>query len=867
MRIGARRHGATTRDEPLRGVRRALLLGISVTALTLAGGGARADELGVTPPVILNFYGQVGLVDMPTARFAPDGEISFSGSSTPAQDHYTFGFQALPWLEATFRYSRLDTFTSLDGHNVDLYDRSLGLKFRLMQEGDYWPEIAIGAQDVLGTGAYGAEYLVASKQFGDFDVTGGIGWRRFAGLAPFRNPFTYLFHGFGKRPAREGTGKFLLAQFFHGANAGLFGGVSWRSPVDGLSVLVEASGDRYTEQQKKGAVDIRTPMNLSLVYQPDDTFELNGGYFYGSMWGLMGSVRLNAFDASPEPKLGPEPLPAAERSADDRDDAVLAYLQDKTHFYDSWPGMPRTAGALSAHSEIASALQGSSAYRKLRIESMEAFQGSLLVDIAENPENLSCASVRDFSDAARARGLRQVVFSSQSTPDVRLCAVSAKDEPRIGEPVEVASRGSLEELADADTAPLPAAPMRASEDPLETARKQILDAMAAQALQTYALSLTRERIDIAVDNEHYGTDTQAIGRTLRILMAYAPASVEVFRVVLVTEDEPTNQIVVSRSDLERILDTYGSAYELLPLAAVGPAPMNDPLFDDPLKDYPNFDYIFSPGYRHSLFDPDNPYRYQFYADVGGLADLTRNLNIAGAYEFNLFGNIQGITRASNSQLPHVRSDFAEYYKYGLDGIIYLNANYLTRITDDVYFFGRAGILESMYDGAGGEIYWQPPHSRLALGAEVYAVQQRSFDRLFGLRNYRVVTGHVSLYYDSPFYNLDFAVHAGRYLAGDYGATFQVTRRFANGIEIGAYATLTNVPFSVFGEGSFDKGFIIRIPLGDLVPLHTQEVADLSFTPLTRDGGQRLEGEATLHDLLQRSSEGEMLQTWEKVLYP
>ena len=80
-----------------------------------------------------------------------------------------------------------------------------------------------------------------------------------------------------------------------------------------------------------------------------------------------------------------------------------------------------------------------------------------------------------------------------------------------------------------------------------------------------------------------------------------------------------------------------------------------------------------------------------------------------------------------------------------------------------------------------------------------------------MQDYNVTTGHVSLYYNSPWYDIDLAVHAGRYLAGDYGATIEVTRHFASGVEIGAFATFTNVPFSEFGEGSFDKGIIVRIP--------------------------------------------------------
>ena len=42
---------------------------------------------------------------------------------------------------------------------------------------------------------------------------------------------------------------------------------------------------------------------------------------------------------------------------------------------------------------------------------------------------------------------------------------------------------------------------------------------------------------------------------------------------------------------------------------------------------------------------------------------------------------------------------------------------------------------------------------------------------FSFRDYNVVTGHLSAFYASPWYNLDLGVHVGRYLAKDRGFTF------------------------------------------------------------------------------------------------
>ena len=69
--------------------------------------------------------------------------------------------------------------------------------------------------------------------------------------------------------------------------------------------------------------------------------------------------------------------------------------------------------------------------------------------------------------------------------------------------------------------------------------------------------------------------------------------------------------------------------------------------------------------------------------------------------------------------------------------------------------------------------------------------------LLGLRNYETTVGHFSIYYDAGgMFNLE--TNAGRYLAGDWGATTTVSRKFGGGWEVGGYATFTDVPFSQFG---------------------------------------------------------------------
>ncbi len=849
-----------------------LLLGAGAAALISTPAAA---NVGVPQPPLYDLYGGVGLLEMPSAQFAPDGEFSATVAGLPMMEHYDLGFQALPWLETTFRYSRLDRYLN-NNKGGDLYDRSLGIKIRLSKEDDFWPSIAVGAQDILGTGAFGGEYFVASKRVGDFGISAGIGWRGLAGTSPFSNPFGLLFKSFKSTSEDISTGTPLLKDFFHGSKAGLFGGVSWNTPIDGLVLIAEVSGDKYTRERQVGALDYKTPLNFGFSYQVADGFQVGGGYFYGSQFGVRATISMDPLAPEPPARLGTPPPQSHIRSSEESNNAVLSLLQNKTHFYDNWPGQKLGAQQTQIlpagikQASLADVLFEDATLKKLAVRNVETFGNSLLVDTAAHLGKTSCASIQQLLGAADTQGIDEVALSSRGSPDIQMCRLTARRTQVAARPVQYASNtiDHLDSVAISDDGEGTADEnANSTNDDSDTLDKKIIRAADDQKITIVAINVTMHQIDVAFTNGAYRTDAEATGRLLRVLMAEAPNEIEKFRIVSTAGGLPTIGTTFSRSDIERALNLYGSAQDILPLSKIAAVSEHDSLFTDhTVTEYPSFGYSIAPGYRQSLFDPQEPFRFEVYADLRGSVDITEHWNVSAGLEYNIY-NTFNITRQSNSLLPHVRSDFALYYKHGLNGIAYLQTSYFDKLTPNLYGLVRAGLLESMYAGVGGELLWQPDNKRWALAGALYAVQQRGFDRRFDMRNYKIITGHVGVYYNSPFENLDFAMFAGRYLAGDYGATFQVTRRFDSGVEIGVYATLTNVPFHTFGEGSFDKGFIIRIPVDSLLPVNTQSVMRLDFTPLTRDGGQMVDSEFSIYSALQRSSEGELLTHWDQVLRP
>ncbi len=242
-----------------------------------------------------------------------------------------------------------------------------------------------------------------------------------------------------------------------------------------------------------------------------------------------------------------------------------------------------------------------------------------------------------------------------------------------------------------------------------------------------------------------------------------------------------------------------------------------------------------------LFDPDNPLGVQFFVGLGFAQPVGLGWNVFGVYQLNLVDNLDGNIRKNNSKIEHVRSDLASYFKEKKHGFSKLLLEKRKTLTPQLHYRLFGGILEDMYSGIGGEVLFMPHDSRFATSLSAAYAKQRDFDGGLGLRDYDVITGHASLFWATPWYNYDAAVHVGRYLAKDVGATMEVRRTFDNGWSIGVWATLTDVPFDDFGEGSFDNGFYFQVPLGNQISGGVGSELRMGVRPIQRDGGARLEG--------------------------
>jgi len=778
-----------------------------------------------------NNFGSTGLLDLPSAHMAPDGRLAISASYFENNQHYNLTFQALPWLETGFRYSGIQHFNP----QFPVYwDRAFSLKARLIEESDLLPALAVGINDLVGTGVYSGEYVVATKNLGPIEATLGVGWGRLGSINGFRNPLSLLSRSFDTR-SKHTTGlggDFSFGSYFHGS-AALFGGIAWHTPIENLILKAEYSSDRYDAESLSGSFKPRNQINFGAAYTVFDNVILTVDWMYGKSLG--GSLTLDLDPTSnPFPqRIEPPPPPLTIRTSGETEGA-LRTLRERGE-------RPLSEVALT-----------SDALWQIPGVQNVGFSGRTLVLTLGNVLPERCAQIAPQINAGQLQ-INTLMLQDADGHSTFRCSID------LWGPQFAAAVSASETRKPAGSQQVAAAPMLINATGLTReieakASAKLRKEAAAQNLQIETISLQNGTATIYYTNLRYLAEAEAIDKLLRLALADLPPEIEQLRFIAIRNGLTLAQYTFSRSIVERNFEQEGN-YDLL---ANGSGPVPGPAsglasLASERATYPHFNWAIMPQLRQEFFDPSNPLGFQLLGLAYASLELLPGLSLDGEVEASIADNFN-TARPSDSVIPHVRTDFLQYFLRGKNGIGQLRAQYQFRLSPTVFAAVRAGYLESMFAGVGGEILWRPEGQRWALGADFYEVKQRGYERLFTFLPYTQATGHVTLYYASPWYDLNFMLRAGQYLAGDRGLTLQISRRFSTGVEAGVFVTRTNLSSTQFGEGSFDKGIFLRIPIDWIIPTHTQLTLDQMIRPVQRDGGQVLVGDATLFDFTSRTSE-------------
>ncbi len=692
-----------------------------------------------------NDWGETGLLQTPTARMGELGDFRLSFTNVYPYSRLNFMFQPLEWFEAGFRYTSISNqayAASTTGQSNK--DKSIDFKVRLAKESAYVPELALGFRDFGGTGLFSSEYLVASKRYGDFDFSLGIGWGYMGSSGNIKNPLIAISNRFRTRPGSTATtgGQANFNSFFRGP-AALFGGVEWRTPWDPLTLKLEYDGNDYQHEPSGINQRQRTPFNVGLEYRYAPGLSFSLGFERGDkvMLGVSLSTNLAKLQS---PKVADAPLPRFTPEA------------PKTP-----PGWPTTAADIEARTEW-TVQRIAPQDDKLHVwisESLTVYREARVETITALLHRDAPASIKYFVLHYRERGLSlhaQVINRDEWV----------NEHYRAMTPSEKRAVGQREYAPNVDS----------SED--------------MQPLRAVAATAASASIN-APQNAGNGSPTGVAATTAA------------------TATPP-----MAPWERKRERYTFG----------------------------------ITPSTSQIVGGPDAFLLYQIGVQAVLEYRFTDSTWFNGALNWRMFDNFDKFSYTAPSNLPRVRTFQREYATTKRLTLPVFQLTHVGRLAEDQYYSVYGGALEPMFAGVGAEWLYRPSRSRVAFGIDINHVRQRDFAQDFGLRDYKVNTGHATLYWDTGWNGVRATVSVGQYLAGDKGVTLNVSKSFDNGVVLGAYATKTNVSSREFGEGSFDKGIYVAVPFDAFLPKSSKFTAAFNWSPLIRDGGAKLGRINPLYDM-------------------
>ncbi len=391
--------------------------------------------------------------------------------------------------------------------------------------------------------------------------------------------------------------------------------------------------------------------------------------------------------------------------------------------------------------------------------------------------------------------------------------------------------------------------------------------LALEGIELKELRMSTNEINVNVVNRQYFNQSQMIGRVVRILSLTSPSFIKSFEINLVDHNSSLfiSEIVVERkSFITNELKFDGPDYLW---SSISVNNSSKKFFDDTHLDHPKLSWSLYPYLDTMLFDPHAPIRAHIGMELKGSYKFFPMLSISGSLKQPIAGTLDDVKRGPKSGLPNVRSDFMHYHRdIGSNLYInYLTLNQFLKPLPNLYALVNLGILELMYSGIRSEVIWKNNKKPYGLGLDFAQVQKRGTNGDFQLKNEHYNTYLASIYYDLP-NNWVVKLDAGKYLAGDFGSTISISRTFNNGWEFGGYATLTDVPFATFGEGSFEKGLRIKAPISWFTGKKSRSVMNAVIRPIEGDGGARLKlsGDKYLYNLVSEYDQKNISDNWKRI---
>ncbi len=378
--------------------------------------------------------------------------------------------------------------------------------------------------------------------------------------------------------------------------------------------------------------------------------------------------------------------------------------------------------------------------------------------------------------------------------------------------------------------------------------ERITEALARSGFRDIGVSFDGMMLRIEARNDRYFFPERAVDVILEILSGMEPARFEYIQVVLTEEGIPLLGFATTGHGLAG----YGRGeipagrfreFSRFTLALGETAPL-------PVRHRRPLDWALRPSFETFLNDPSGFFKYR----LGAAGQLRATPWRGGTLLLGLEGYPLNTVSTANVPLSiPVRSDIPLYKKERI-AMGRLLAEQVIRAAGPWYGRIAAGYLEVMYAGVDGEAAVPLWNGRFLAGAGGSYLRKRDPDNVFGLKHDReyhtlFLNGRLNL----PELDLVLDVKGGRFLAGDLGARFTLSK-VVRGVVLSAWYSVTDTSAFTdpYNRGYHDKGIAVEIPIRLFLGRDSRTSYRIALSPWTRDAGQDIDRHRTLFDHIGRN---------------
>ena len=219
-----------------------------------------------------NFFGTVGNIYTPNARFYDEGTLSLSFSNNSSFTRGNLLAQPYDWLEVSIFYADIPDKPYYASIGQSYKDKGFNVKMKLFDEKKYSPQVALGLSDFAGTGLFSGEYIVASKAVNNFDLSLGIGWGIYGGFHNFKNPFISLDDSYASRNDNfDNVGDLDPDDYFSGEKASFFASFTYET---GNGRFFLESGSIELSKKRFDTIEDSSEYHFGYKFKIFDTFDI-----------------------------------------------------------------------------------------------------------------------------------------------------------------------------------------------------------------------------------------------------------------------------------------------------------------------------------------------------------------------------------------------------------------------------------------------------------------------------------------------------------------------------------------------------------------------------------------------------------------